>query len=138
MYEHQRDERERTDINIALIGTKSVGKTAFLNRFKDNEFTDQTLSTSNNEFHEMLVLYTKNKYRLCITDIPGEEVEMNGFLLENSDMLLMFFDLNETADTFPSILTYLELIKKNIGPHRTLVLFGTKTDLFENVGLNFS
>ena len=134
MYQPERDERERKDINIALIGMKSVGKTAFLNRLKDNEFTDQTLSTSVNEFHEMLVLYTKNKYRLCITDIPGEEVEMNGFLLENSDMLLMFFDLNETADTFPSILRYLELIKKNIGPHRTLILMGTKTDLFENVG----
>ena len=129
---------ERQDISIALIGIKSVGKTAFLNRLKDNEFTEYTLSTCQNTFHELLVMYTKNKYRLCVTDIPGEEVEMNEIHLEESDMLLMFFDLTETEKSFPAILGYLELIKKNIGPQKTLILFGTKKDLFDSVrGVGF-
>lgn len=125
---------EKLEVGTCVIGKRTVGKTAFINRLKDDYFNEVMLETNSLEHTNILLASSTSKYRLRITDIPGNMISLNEFLIEDKSFLLFFFDLSNLKESFQPILEYLGLLKKNRILERTVVLFGTKRDLIENVG----
>ena len=126
--------RINLNIETCLIGKRTVGKTSFVDRLKDDEFNQYLKETNTPQFSNILLVSSKAKYKLKIIDIPGNQVECNQIFIEDRPLLLFFFDLTDLENTFEPILQYLEIASKNLLESRTMVLFGTKKDLVENVG----
>jgi small GTP-binding protein len=127
---------EKIEIGTCLIGCRTVGKTAFVNRLKDDQFHEQMKETAIPQFLNVLITSEINKYKLKIIDIPGNQIECNHLFIEDNPLLLLFFDLMN-FDTFEPIKKYLQLIKNNLRHDRTVILFGTKFDLISNVRKGF-
>ena len=125
---------KKLDVETCVIGKRTVGKTAFLNRLKDDHFFEIMLETNVAEHTNILLATSKYKYRLKITDIPGNLADLNEIFIEDKFFILLFFDLSNLEDSFKPILEYLRQIKKNSFFEKTIVLLGTKSDLVRNVG----
>ena len=128
---------EKIEIGTCLIGCRTVGKTAFVNRLKDDQFHEHMKETAIPQFLNVLITSQYNKYKLKIIDIPGNQIECNHIFIEDNPLLLLFFDLINFDSTFEPILKYLQLIKNNQRHDRTVILFGTKRDLINNVRKGF-
>ena len=124
----------RCDVGTCLVGIRTVGKTAFVNRLRDDEFHEIMAETNEPVFQTVMVASKRFHYNLKIIDIPGNQVECNQLFLEENPLLLLFFDLTKFEQTFEPILKYIQLISRNLSHDRTVILFGTKKDLVGKVG----
>lgn len=123
----------KIEVGTCLIGCRKVGKTAFVNRLKDDQFHELMKETAMPQHLNILITSPIARYKLKIMDIPGNQVECNHIFIEDNPFLLLFFDLINLQETFRPILKYLQLINNNLRHDRTVILFGTKTDLIKNV-----
>ena len=118
---------------ILFLGDSSVGKTAFIFRFCDGKFEEDSLTTIGLDKKAKSVSHKDKKILLQIWDTAGQERfrSIAKSCYKGADGILLMYDVNN-YDSFKHIKTWIKDIKANITipwEKLALIVIGNKCDL---------
>ena len=117
-------------INLLIVGDSGVGKTCFLLRFSDNNFTDINLSTIGIDF-KMKTINTHGKpFQLKIWDTAGQErfrTITKNFYKDAMGVILVYDCTN--GNSFENIRTWVQQINIHASDSISKILIGNKCDM---------
>ena len=121
---------EKNRIKLILLGDVGVGKSAIIQRFYDNTFEENILTTFNASFLEKEVTIKGKKVVLEIWDTVGQEQyrSMTQLFVKNSKIIILVYNVTRMK-TFESLNYWYDFINKELGSNIVLGLAGNKTDL---------
>ena len=121
---------EKNRIKLILLGDVGVGKSAIIQRFYDNTFEENILTTFNSSFLEKEVTIKGKKVVLEIWDTVGQEQyrSMTQLFVKNSKIIILVYNVTRMK-TFESLNYWYDFINKELGSNTVLGLAGNKTDL---------
>ena len=120
---------------IMLLGDSSVGKTAFILRFCDGKFEDDTLTTIGLDTKTKFVSHKDRKIQLQVWDTAGEERfhSIAKSCYKGADGILLMYDVSN-INSFKHIKNWINDIENNITVPKNklaLIIIGNKSDLPE-------
>ena len=110
-------EEHEGSISLIILGNKDVGKTSFIKRYVDNEFSAHTLMTIGmDKFMKKLKIDERVTYQLELTDTAGQERfrSLPRAYFKNADGVLLVFDEND-KQTLDDISGWMKDIENNSG-----------------------
>lgn len=113
---------------IVLVGDGGVGKTTFLNRYLDGDFTKKYIPTLGVEVHPISIKIENEVSRFDIWDCAGQEKFgglRDGYFI-NSDACILMCDVTSKI-TFKSIGGWINTFR-NVCPEAPIILVITKHD----------
>jgi len=116
---------------IVLVGDPAVGKTSLLNRFVDNTFVPDSISTNGAAMKSRVVYSGKKSVRLFIVDTCGQELfrTVSRSIYNNADAVLVVYDQGNEK-SFNNVQFWLrEVDSYSNNPKCLKVLVANKTDL---------
>ena len=118
---------------ILFLGDSSVGKTAFIIRFCDGKFEEDSLTTIGLDKKAKSVSHKDKKILLQIWDTAGQERfrSIAKSCYKGADGILLMYDVNN-YDSFKHIKIWIKDIKANITipwEKLALIVIGNKCDL---------
>ena len=120
------------ELKIILLGSISVGKTAILTRYIDNEFSNKSASTIKIDFKTKIININTNmvKAKLNIWDTCGDEKfrAITRQYYSNAQGILLVYDITN-RDSFDKIIDWINEIRNNAPNDAVLYLVGNKIDL---------
>lgn len=119
------------NFKVIMLGDVAVGKTAIINRFVDNTFTDNYKCTIQTTFRKSQInIDRKSTIEMKIWDTTGEEKyrSLTRQYYRNSNGIILIFDLTN-YDSFNSLPSWLSDIKKYGSKDYDIILVGNKSDL---------
>ena len=121
---------DKNRIKLILLGDVGVGKSAIIQRFYDNTFEENILTTFNASFLEKEVTIKGKKVVLEIWDTVGQEQyrSMTQLFVKNSKIIILVYNVTRMK-TFESLNYWYDFIDKELGSNIVLGLAGNKTDL---------
>ena len=121
---------------IILLGDSTVGKTAFIIRFCDGKFGEDSLTTIGLDRKAKFISHKEKKIQLEIWDTAGEErfrsIAKSSY--KGADGILLMYDISK-KETFRHIKSWIKDIQTNIGDAMdkiALIVIGNKSDLPES------
>ena len=119
---------------ILLLGDSQVGKTAFIRRFCDGKFEDESsISTIGIDTKTKYIMHQNKKIELKIWDTAGQErfrsITKNTF--KGAHGILLMYDISDKS-TFKHIKNWINDIKTNIHvdfDKIAIIILGNKVDL---------
>ena len=124
-------------VKLLLLGDSSVGKTSFINRFFNNEYNENELSTLGIDFQYQILKKDNSIIKLLVWDTVGQEKfrAIPSKFYRNCDGILLFFDL-EKPDSFNNISKWIQDINDNNNETNCILyLLGNKIDLTRKISL---
>ena len=126
---------EIISFKILLLGDSGVGKTAFILRFCDDKFDEDSLTTIGLDQKNKFVKRGDKKLELHIWDTAGEErfrsIAKNCY--KGADGIILMYDISR-YETFKQIKTWINNIKESINIDKVaLLVVGNKIDLPKDV-----
>eukprot|EP01091_Cochliopodium_minus_P013303 TRINITY_DN4253_c0_g1_i1.p1 TRINITY_DN4253_c0_g1~~TRINITY_DN4253_c0_g1_i1.p1 ORF type:complete len:204 (+),score=46.35 TRINITY_DN4253_c0_g1_i1:188-799(+) len=117
---------------ILLIGESGVGKSSFLHRYVECDFTEMYLSTIGVDFKMNTMNVEGKKIKLHVFDTAGQERfhTITTSYYRNADALILMFDLTD-RDSFNKINYWLSEIETHSRPNTKIFIVGNKSDLFD-------
>ena len=126
-------ESEELRYKLIVIGDELVGKTAILNRFKNNQFNAIYEPTVGLEFQSIPILIDDQSVNLLLYDVSGHQKFRSLIPLYASDVniILLIYDIskNESFNNIDKWFSFLNNINKN---EVIFALVGNKSDLDYN------
>ena len=121
---------------IILLGDSSVGKTAFILRFCDGKFEDDSITTIGLDTKTKFVSHKDKKIQLQIWDTAGEERfrSIAKSCYKGADGILLMYDVSNIG-SFKHIKNWITDIENNITVPKdklALIIIGNKSDLTED------
>ena len=121
---------------IMLLGDSSVGKTAFILRFCDGKFEDDSITTIGLDTKTKFVSHKDKKIQLQIWDTAGEERfrSIAKSCYKGADGILLMYDVSNIG-SFKHIKNWITDIENNITVPKdklALIIIGNKSDLPED------
>ena len=121
---------------IMLLGDSSVGKTAFILRFCDGKFEDESITTIGLDTKTKFVSHKDKKIQLQIWDTAGEERfrSIAKSCYKGADGILLMYDVSNIS-SFKHIKNWINDIENNITVPKdklALIIVGNKSDLPED------
>ena len=121
---------------IMFLGDSSVGKTAFILRFCDGKFDDDTITTIGLDTKTKFVSHKDKKIQLQIWDTAGEERfrSIAKSCYKGADGILLMYDVSNIS-SFKHIKNWINDIENNITIPKdklALIIVGNKSDLPED------
>ena len=121
---------------IMLLGDSSVGKTAFILRFCDGKFEDDSITTIGLDTKTKFVSHKDKKIQLQIWDTAGEERfrSIAKSCYKGADGILLMYDVSNIG-SFKHIKNWITDIENNITVPKdklALIIIGNKSDLQED------
>ena len=118
---------------ILLLGDSSVGKTAFILRFCEGKFEDDSLTTIGLDSKTKFVSRQDKKIQLQIWDTAGQERfrSLSKSWYKGADGILLMYDISN-YETFKHIKNWIGDLKNNISvawEKLALIVIGNKSDL---------
>ena len=124
-------------LKILIVGDSSVGKTNFINRFIENKFNNNYMTTSGIDLKTANLEIKNKNIRIQIWDTAGQEkykaITKNLFL-KVMGAIIIFDITNEKS--FNNLKNWVQMIKEECGPHMTIIIVGNKNDLIEQRKIN--
>ena len=124
----------KNEIKVTLIGNAGVGKTCIIQRFIDNSFSDNPVSTISANSIEKEIIRGKEKYVLNIWDTAGQEKyqSLGKHFYKDSYIVCLVYDITnqESLDAIKSI--WYPNLQKFGEQYSVLAVVGNKSDLYEN------
>ena len=124
---------EEIRYKLIVIGDELVGKTAILNRFKNNQFNAIYEPTVGLEFQSIPILIDDQSVNLLLYDVSGHQKFRSLIPLYASDVniILLIYDIskNESFNNIDKWFSFLNNINKN---EVIFALVGNKSDLDYN------
>lgn len=124
-------------VKLLLLGDSSVGKTSFINRFFNNEYNENELSTLGIDFQYQILKKDNSIIKLLVWDTVGQEKfrAIPSKFYRNCDGILLFFDL-EKPESFDNISKWIQDINDNNNETNCILyLLGNKIDLSRKISL---
>ena len=120
-------------LKIIILGSTQVGKTSILNRYFNNDFKGNMLSTIGIDFKTKYIKYEEQKIKFNYIDTAGQEKfrAISSNYLKGTNGALLVFDITQ-KDTFDLINYWIDIIKESNGSNTAKLLFGNKSDLSDN------
>ena len=121
-------------INIITLGESSVGKSSIINRYVENNFDYNFVSTLGVDFRKKNININGEDIRLKIWDTAGQEKfrSIQKQYYRNSDGILLVFDVTK-FETFNVLEEWINSIKNQTSNDIIVVLVGNKIDLNNKV-----
>ena len=124
-------------LKILIVGDSSVGKTNFINRFIENKFNNNYMTTSGIDLKTANLEIKNKNIRIQIWDTAGQEkykaITKNLFL-KVMGAIIIFDITNEKS--FNNLKNWVQMVKEECGPHMTIIIVGNKNDLIEQRKIN--
>ena len=124
-------------VKLLLLGDSSVGKTSFINRFFNNEYNENELSTLGIDFQYQILKKDNSIIKLLVWETVGQEKfrAIPSKFYRNCDGILLFFDL-EKPESFDNISKWIQDINDNNNETNCILyLLGNKIDLSRKISL---
>ena len=126
------EKRPETDITIKLllIGSACVGKTLLVQKFIDNSFSENTISTIGVDLQSKIIDINGKKVKYLIWDTAGEErlKTLTYSYYRGCHVILIIFDVTD-RNSFSKIDNWIECIDKFAKRNVLKLLVGNKIDL---------
>ena len=120
-------------LKIIILGSSEVGKTSILNRYFNNDFKPNLLSTIGIDFKTKFFKFDEEKVKFNFIDTAGQEkfraISVN-YLKGTSGVILVYDITNK--ETFDLIQGWIEDINENNKANVGKILLGNKLDLETN------
>ena len=126
----------KTDLTIKIIvlGSSEVGKTCILNRYFNNEFKENSLSTIGIDFQTKFFKFEDKKIKANYTDTAGQEkfraISVN--YLKGTNGVILVFDLTN-KESFDLLDSWMDELKNYNKMDISKVLIGNKADLADKI-----
>ena len=133
-------EDEPLSIKCVLLGESGTGKSSLIERFINNTFKRDTLSTLIGSFSSKLVYYEKENIsiRFDIWDTAGQEKyrSINKIFYQDAQVTFLVYDITQ-KETYDAIKGYwYQEVKDNSPEDAIIFVLGNKSDLYEREALN--
>ena len=126
-------EKKEIILKIIILGSSEVGKTSILNRYFNNNFSPNLLSTIGIDFKTKFFKFDEEKVKLNFIDTAGQEkfraISVN--YLKGINGVILVFDITKKV-TFDLIQSWIKDINQNNDGNIGKILLGNKSDLAEN------
>ena len=127
----QQTKEEILSFKIFLLGDSTVGKTAFILRFCEDKFEEDSLTTIGLDQKNKFVKRGDKRLELHIWDTAGQErfrsIAKNCY--KGADGIILMYDISK-YETFKHIKTWINNIKESIDIDKiALIVVGNKCDL---------
>ena len=127
----QQTKEEILSFKILLLGDSTVGKTAFIVRFCEDKFEEDSLTTIGLDQKNKFVKRDNKKLELHIWDTAGQErfrsIAKNCY--KGADGIILMYDISK-YETFKHIKTWINNIKESIDIDKiALIVVGNKCDM---------
>ena len=126
------DEDISLTLKIIILGSSEVGKTSILDRYFQNIFRSNPLSTIGIDFQTKFFKFDSRKIKVNYTDTAGQEkfhaISIN--YLKAANGVILVFDVTK-QQTFDALEDWLKDLKENNKLEIQKVLIGNKVDLEE-------
>ena len=117
-------------LKIIILGSSEVGKTCILNRYFNNEFKENSLSTIGIDFQTKYFKFEDRKIKVNYTDTAGQEkfraISVN--YVKGSNGVILVFDITN-KESFDLLETWMNELRENNKVDISKVLIGNKSDL---------
>lgn len=115
---------------IVVLGCSGVGKTAIVQRFVENRFTEDGTSTVGVEFKAHTVNTGEGPIKLNIWDTAGQErfKSVSRAYFRNAVGAILVFAIDQKS-SFTELDTWLDDLHKLAAPNASVILVGNKCDL---------
>ena len=125
------EEEAMISFKILLLGDSTVGKSAFILRFCENKFEEDSLTTIGLDQKNKFVKRGDKKLELHIWDTAGQErfrsIAKNCY--KGADGIILMYDISK-YETFKQIKTWINNIKESIDIDKiALIVVGNKCDM---------
>ena len=118
-------------LKIIILGSWKVGKTSILNRYFDNTFQEDMMSTIGIDHRTRFFKFGGDKIRIDYIDTAGQEIykSIAASYLKKADGVILTFDIS-MRESFDLIKSWIEEIETNINVNNIgKILLGNKCDL---------
>lgn len=121
--------RTQADLKIIILGSGRVGKTSFIQRYINDSFNAETLSSLGASH----LLKKWKSFFISIWDTPGQSKYnvISEFYYRNANAAILSFDLTD-RESFLHLKSYIEPLKRLACKRCQIVVVGTKLDLVED------
>ena len=125
--------KEMITYKILILGDSTVGKTAFIVRFCEGRFEEDSLTTIGLDSKVKFISRQEKKIQLQIWDTAGQERfrSLSKNYYKGADGILLMYDISN-YESFKHIKNWITDIKNNIGvpmEKLALIVIGNKSDL---------
>jgi len=124
-------------LKLLIVGDSSVGKTNFINRFIENKFNSNYMTTSGIDLQTTVIEIKNKKVRIQLWDTAGQEkykaITKNLFLKVVGAIVI--YDI-ASEKSFINLQSWVKMIKEECGPHMQIIMVGNKSDLINQRKIN--
>ena len=117
-------------LKIIILGSSEVGKTCILNRYFNNDFKENSLSTIGIDFQTKYFKFEDRKIKVNYTDTAGQEkfraISVN--YVKGTNGVILVFDITN-KESFELLETWMNELRENNKVDISKVLIGNKSDL---------
>ncbi len=127
------DEIEEVKYKLIVIGDENVGKTAILNRFKNNQFSAIYEPTVGLDFQSIPIIIDDQSVTLLLYDTAGQEKfrSLIPLYTNEANIILLIYDISNT-ESFNNIGKWYDSLNNINKDEVIFALVGNKSDLDYN------
>ncbi len=125
------NEKEGKGVKIILLGESGVGKTSIINRYLNDEFASDSLSTLGSYTSKKEITKNKTKYLLDVWDTSGQEQyhSITNLFINGSDIVILVYSI-DSKTSFTGLNFWYNSVKEKLGnDNYILAIVGSKSDL---------
>ena len=122
---------EEINIKLILLGESAVGKTSIINRYVEDSFSNDIISSSSMTYSRKRLTINKQNIILNIWDTVGQErfKSLSKLFFNDTKIVVLVYSITE-KDTFIKLDYWLKTFQETIGDDVVLGVAGNKSDLF--------
>ena len=122
---------EEINIKLILLGESAVGKTSIINRYVEDSFSNDIISSSSMTYSRKRLIINKQNIILNIWDTVGQEKfkSLSKLFFNDTKIVVLVYSITE-KDTFIKLDYWLKTFQETIGDDVVLGVAGNKSDLF--------
>ena len=122
---------EEINIKLILLGESAVGKTSIINRYVEDSFSNDIISSSSMTYSRKRLIINKQNIILNIWDTVGQEKfkSLSKLFFNDTKIVVLVYSITE-KDTFIKLDYWLKAFQETIGDDVVLGVAGNKSDLF--------
>ena len=125
---------EKREVKTIILGNTGVGKTCIINRFINNKFDPNSISSIGSKSLEKIITKDDTTFKLIIWDTSGEEKyhSLTNLFIKGSNIIILVYAVDNLS-SFEGLEYWYDAFKQKIeSSNYVLAIVGNKYDLINN------